>query len=88
MPPTCTNAMSCTVISDCLKSVSSLPDGWTEHQCFDLKSCLEEKYAERVLYQLKFRRLEFGNRDSFSVDEFILIDTSMTGFGTFEGKLV
>ena len=75
-----------TFISDCLKPVSTLADNWKEHQCFDLKSCLVDKYDNRVLHNLKFRWLQFGSKGDFYVDEFILIDTSVAGFGNFEGE--
>lgn len=69
-----------------MKTVPSFADGWYAHQCFDLKACLENFYDERELHELKFRRLQFGRRDDFWVDEFSLIDISRAGLRDFEGQ--
>ena len=72
--------------SDCVKAAAFHDDGWTEHQCFDLNSCLVDKYDGTVLHNLRFSWLQFDGATNFWIDEFILIDISMTGFGNYEGE--
>ena len=47
-------------------------------------------YRGRVLHNIKFTWLQFDDKEDddpdFWIDEFILIDISLTGFGNYKGE--
>ena len=58
-------------------------DGWSEHQCINLKSCLESlpQYSGRELLDFRFRWIQFSGRDNFWIDEFMLLTGLQTPGG-------
>ena len=78
----CINVADCITHRDCINDVSIQDDGWTEHQCFDLSSCLVDMYDTTTLHNIIFSRLQFDNAANFWIDEFILV----TGLGNYKGE--
>ena len=70
--------------SSCFPSVAMNDDGWSVHQCINLRTCLESlpAYSGSDLYEFRFRWIEFVERDDFWIDEFIL----MTGLQNVGGE--
>ena len=50
-------------------------DGWSEHQCINLRSCLESLPAlsGNDLHELRLRWVHFNIRADFWIDEFVLL---------------
>ena len=50
-------------------------DGWSAHQCINLRTCLESlpAYSGSDLYDFRFRWIQFSDRVDFWIDEFILM---------------